>query len=192
MYTVGQIAKKFKISRSTLLYYDSIDLLKPKGRSNSNYRLYSDADVVKMERITLYRETGIPLKLIANILENEHNESIPILENRLYAINKEIQDLRTQQNIILKILESENAIQHSRVITKEQWISLMKSVGLDEGNMREWHVQFERMSPEAHQDFLESLGMKKQEVQLIRAISKISTAKSNKANSADAKSRAAD
>ena len=50
MYTVGQIAKKFKISRSTLLYYDSIDLLKPKGRSDSNYRLYADALVLQAEQ----------------------------------------------------------------------------------------------------------------------------------------------
>lgn len=33
------------------------------------------------------------------------------------------------------------------------------SDGLDDGGMRKWHSEFEQRSPEAHQDFLESLGM---------------------------------
>ncbi len=176
MYTVGEIAKRFGISRSTLLYYDSKDLLKPSERSESNYRLYSDNDIAKMKRIALYREAGISLRLIAIILGKEHNDTIPILENRLFEINKEIQNLRTQQNVILEILKSEKAIRHSRIITKNQWVSLLKSAGLDESNMMQFHVEFERMSPEAHQDFLESLGMQKKEISLIRETSKITTA----------------
>jgi hypothetical protein len=34
--------------------------------------------------------------------------------------------------------------------------------------MKNWHIEFERTSPEAHQDFLESLGIEKDEVAAIR------------------------
>lgn len=56
----------------------------------------------------------------------------------------------------------------------------------------QFHIEFERMSPVAHQDFLESLGMQEKEVSLIREMSKVSTAKTNNANSAEAKSHADD
>ena len=42
--TVGRLARAFGLSRSTLLYYDSIGLLRPTGRSPANYRLYTRAD----------------------------------------------------------------------------------------------------------------------------------------------------
>jgi len=171
MYTVGQIAKKFLISRSTLLYYDSIGLLKPSGRSGANYRLYSEEDLKKMERIALYRETGIPLKIIAGVLEKSDTNT-PILENRLSTINKEIQNLRTQQKIILQLLKSENTEIPSRVITKDQWVSLLKAAGLDEDAMALWHIEFEQLAPEAHQDFLESLGVQESEIKSIRKLSK--------------------
>src|SRR5574344_1987818 len=48
MHTIGQIAKRFALSRSTLLYYDTIGLLSPSGRSQANYRLYTDNDVRRM------------------------------------------------------------------------------------------------------------------------------------------------
>ncbi|MFC1747364.1 MerR family DNA-binding transcriptional regulator [Pseudomonadota bacterium] len=38
MHTIGEVSKRFSISRSTLLYYDAIGLLSPSGRSNANYR----------------------------------------------------------------------------------------------------------------------------------------------------------
>ena len=42
--TITRLAKQFKLSRSTLLYYDRIGLLRPSGRSPSNYRLYTGSD----------------------------------------------------------------------------------------------------------------------------------------------------
>jgi hypothetical protein len=41
MLTIGRLAERFGLSRSTLLYYDSIELLSPSARSDANYRLYS-------------------------------------------------------------------------------------------------------------------------------------------------------
>lgn len=168
MYTIGQIAKKFSLSRSTLLYYDSIGLLTPSGRSKANYRLYSDIDVSKMEKIALFREAGLPLDSIATVLEMKKNELFSTLENQLRRINKEINSLRRQQAVIIKMLSNEDALMHTRIITKKRWISLLRAAGLDEDDMRKWHVEFEKISPEAHQDFLESLGIEEDEIKLIR------------------------
>jgi hypothetical protein len=38
--------------------------------------------------------------------------------------------------------------------------------------MRQWHTHFERTMPEAHRDFLESLGLDAPEVRRIRGWSK--------------------
>jgi DNA-binding transcriptional MerR regulator len=168
MYTIGQVAKKYSLSRSALIYYDSIGVLTPGGRSGSNYRLYSEDDLKKMDRIQLFRSAGLSLESISSLLEKENNELNSILENRLLTINGEIQGLRDQQKVILKILENESLEGNTRVITKETWVAMLKAAGLDEAGMRNWHIAFEKTSPEAHQDFLESIGLENDEILAIR------------------------
>ena len=173
MFTIGQVAKKYGLSRSTLIYYDNIGILTPSGRSESNYRLYSDNDLKKMDRMMLFRSAGLSLDSIPSLLDKKGDDLNSSLELRLSSINNEIQGLRNQQKVILNILENESAVKGSRVITKETWVSLLKAAGLDEDGMKNWHVEFEKTSPEAHQDFLESIGIEKDEITSIREWSKI-------------------
>ncbi len=172
MYTIGEISKRFGLSRSTLLYYDSIGLLSPSGRSGANYRLYSEQDVTRMEKICLYREAGLPLEKIGCLLDDQENSTKRILESQLKAINRQIAALRNQQQVILRLLGSEEALTHSRAMTKERWINLLAATGLSEEDMNRWHAEFEKLFPEAHQDFLESLGINRDEITLIRQYSR--------------------
>jgi DNA-binding transcriptional MerR regulator len=173
MFTIGQVAKKYGLSRSTLIYYDNIGILTPSGRSESNYRLYSDNDLKKMDRMMLFRSAGLSLDSMPSLLDKKGDDLNSSLEHRLSSINSEIQGLRNQQKVILNILENESAVKGSRVITKETWVSLLKAAGLDEDGMKNWHIEFEKTSPEAHQDFLESIGIEKDEIISIRKWSKI-------------------
>ena len=170
MYTIGQLAKRFSLSRSTLLYYDSIGLLSPSGRSDSNYRLYSETDIGRMEKIAQYRETGLSLEAIAKLLYQDESKITAALEARLFQINDDIQNLRVQQNIIISLLKNTSSIKNARALTKEKWVGLLKATGLNDQDMDKWHVEFEKMSPEAHQDFLESLGLEESEIKSIRSI----------------------
>ena len=159
----------YSLSRSALIYYDSIGVLTPSGRSESNYRLYSESDLKKMDRIQLFRSAGLSLDSIELLLEKENSELDSTLEGRLLTINSEIQKLRNQQKVILNILENETLVRDSRLMTKEVWVSILKAAGLDDAGMKNWHIEFERASPEAHQDFLESLGIERDEIDSIRA-----------------------
>ncbi len=167
-YTIGKFAKRFGLSRSTLLYYDTLGLLVPTGRGANGYRLYSDADVRRMEAIQRYRSAGIPLKEIGDLLDEGQGKLAVRLEQRLVDINDEISRLRYQQQVIVALLQSKSLQRRTRVLTKKKWVALLKASGLDEAGMQRWHREFEAMSPEAHQDFLESLGIPTQEIKSIR------------------------
>jgi DNA-binding transcriptional MerR regulator len=172
MYTIGQVAERCALSRSTLIYYDAKGLLKPSGRTNSNYRLYSEDDIEKLERIILFRNAGMPLSAIEGILDKTVDEIETALESRLITINNEIQTLRGQQKVILQIINSQGAIARTRLVTKEKWVAMLRTAGLDDDGMKNWHIEFERSSPEAHQDFLESIGIDSDEIMSIRKWSK--------------------
>ncbi len=67
-YTVGEVAGLSHISVRTLHHYDDIGLLKPSGRSAAGYRLYSGADLRRLQEILFYRELEFGLAEIAQIL----------------------------------------------------------------------------------------------------------------------------
>ena len=167
-YTISEIAGKFGLSRSTLLYYDKIGLLSPKERSGADYRIYTEQDDQLMEEISRLRNAGIPLRTIKKLVAGGASRRAEILHRRLADINDEISRLRQQQSFILNLLNDKKMAGSTRVLTKEQWIKYLRKAGLDEAGMDRWHTEFEMSSPEAHQDFLESLGLPAQEIRLIR------------------------
>ena len=168
MLTIGQVAKKYSLSRSTLIYYDSKGILKPSGRSISNYRLYSENDLKLVERIILFRSAGLSIESIQHILGNKHGQVEIALEKRLSKINKEIQALRTQQNLILQLIGNDRLLTNARIMDKDTWVAVLDKAGLDDNGKRKWHQEFEAIAPEAHQDFLESIGIESEEINSIR------------------------
>lgn len=89
-YTISEIAAKFGLSRSTLLYYDKIGLLSPRERSGADYRIYTDEDYRLMEEIARLRNAGIPLRAIRKLLAGGASRRTEILHRRLADINDEI------------------------------------------------------------------------------------------------------
>ena len=172
MYTIGQLVKEFGSSRSTLLYYDKIGLLKPCGRSKANYRLYTQKDFERMAQISLYKDAGLTLDSIAQVLVCSKNQSSIILEKRLKCLNSEMSSIRQQQQLIIKLLGQNSLLRQSKVMNKQQWVKILKASGMDENAMRQWHIQFEKDLPEAHSDFLESLGIDANEIDQIKRWSK--------------------
>lgn len=172
MLSINQMGKKFNVSRSTLLYYDKVGLLSPSARSSSNYRLYSSNDVLKMKKIMTYRDVGLPLSKIKDILNSNSTNTSDFLEQRLVELNKEISHLRIQQKTIVSLLDSASAIRDARVMTKSNWVDMLKASGMNDDDMHAWHADFERNFPQIHEDFLYSLGCPSEEVKAIRDWSK--------------------
>ena len=169
METVSALSTKSGLSRSALLYYDRLGLLKPLKRSRSGYRLYSAAEVERLEQICLFRQMGIPLKEMKKLLDTPGgNASVEILQRRLRALNREIANLRRQQQCILELLKQKQLQQGVEMINKERWVEIMRAAGLTDQDMQNWHIQFEKMEPESHQEFLESLGIGAAEIKEIR------------------------
>ena len=69
---IGELADRMGVTQRTLRYYESIGLLDPSGRMEGGFRLYSDTDVHRLERIVeLKRLLGVSLSLIKEIVEAE-------------------------------------------------------------------------------------------------------------------------
>jgi len=54
-------------------------------------------------------------------------------------------------------------------VAVEEWVAMFEEVGLDESKRMQWHRLFEARHPDAHQGFMEWLGISPKEIAEIRA-----------------------
>jgi DNA-binding transcriptional MerR regulator len=167
MWTVSKLAARCGLRRGTLLYYESIGLLKPPARSAANYRRYGERDLQRLQQVCAYRHAGLTLDDIRAILERPESDAGAVLKRRLLALDREIETRRAHQRAILKLLKNDS-IGRKKMITKEKWVSIMKASGLTEADMHRWHAEFEKAAPEEHREFLEFLHIPAEEIQTIR------------------------
>ncbi|HMK28136.1 MAG TPA: MerR family transcriptional regulator [Terriglobales bacterium] len=168
MLTVSKLAQRCGLSRTTVLYYESIGLLAPALRSGSNYRTYSEHDLERLRQICAYREAGLKLSDIRSLLDRGNSDATSILRRRLLELDAEIEALREHQRAILRLLQTDESLWRTEVITKDKWVSIMRAAGFTEDDMHRWHKQFERDAPQEHQEFLEFLHIDGNEIRSIR------------------------
>lgn len=168
MYTINKLCEISGLSRSTLLYYDSIGLLKPDERSISNYRLYSDDSVKILDKICIYREAGMRLTEIAQILDSPENQKSEVLERTLSLLNEEARKIREKQNIIIEMLNGKGNLSDDNAGKRRKLIyESLKLIGIDEAATSKLHVYLEKNSPDIHLDFLEAMGFSSEEIDTI-------------------------
>jgi MerR family transcriptional regulator, thiopeptide resistance regulator len=171
MMTVSRLARRCGLSRSTVLYYESIGLLRASARSPGNYREYTDKDVERLRQICAYRHVGLSLADIKSVLGAGSSHAAAVLERRLLELDREIEALREHQRSILKLL-GHKSFRRNQMITKDKWVEIMRGCGFTEPQMHAWHVEFERSAPSEHQEFLEFLHIPADEIKKIREHSK--------------------
>lgn len=169
MPTISALARRFGLSRSTLLYYDRIGLLRPEGRSLSDYRQYGAAEVRRLEQICLYRRAGMPLAQVRRLLDGPGLATAPILEARFRELEGDIQRLRDQQRLLAGLLGNPSLLDGLQAMDKATWVALLRASGFSEADMDRWHIAFEATDPERHRQFLVLLGLSEAEVAQIRA-----------------------
>lgn len=91
--TVHEVVKLTGITARTLHYYDEIGLLKPSIVTETKYRLYTDADLCRLQEILFFREVGFELKEIKNLLNSPNY-------NRSEALEKHLSILEAQRERI--------------------------------------------------------------------------------------------
>ena len=168
MLTISALARRFGLSRSALLHYDRIGLLKPSGRSAKDHRRYSEADATRLEAICTYRKAGIPLEVIRTLLADS-GRLTAILQRRLAELDEEMAALRGQQRLVVGLLREPELLEGLQAMDKATWVALLQASGFTEADMDHWHETFERTAPDRHQRFLAFLGIPSEEIREIRS-----------------------
>ncbi|MGM1047138.1 MAG: MerR family transcriptional regulator [Bacillota bacterium] len=79
-YTIQKLGHLAGISTRTLRYYDEIGILKPARINSSGYRIYGQFEVDQLQQILFYRELGLQLDQIKQIITSPSFDSVHALK----------------------------------------------------------------------------------------------------------------
>ncbi|MGB7606757.1 MAG: MerR family transcriptional regulator [Lutisporaceae bacterium] len=110
-YTVQKLGILAGISTRTLRYYDEIGILKPARINSSGYRIYGQAEVGRLQQILFYRELGVSLDSIKDIV------SAPSFDgaNALREHRERLLEKRTQIDILIANVDKTIAVTEGRI-----------------------------------------------------------------------------
>lgn len=169
MLTITQLARKFSISRATILYYEKKGLLEPSTRTDNGYRWYDINEIKTLKNIIAYRSFGLSVAKLAGLINQKDNAvQEQILSEQFNVIEQEIVTLKMQQKAIVQLLKQPTSLE-KKMVTKKRWVEIMTAAGFSEQDMLNWHKKFESMEPDEHQKFLESLQITAAEIKKIRS-----------------------
>ena len=103
-YTINKLAKLAGISTRALRHYDEMGLLSPVRSSSNGYRMYAQAEIDRLQHILFYRELGVPLDAIKQILQAKDFDGEMALQNHLAQLLAKRKQLDALINNIEKTL----------------------------------------------------------------------------------------
>ncbi|MFI9385431.1 MerR family transcriptional regulator [Kutzneria sp. NPDC052558] len=89
-HTVSAAADLAGVSVRTLHHYDQIGLVRPSSRSPAGYRLYSDEDLRLLQRVVFYRELGLELVEIGDIVADSGTTDADHLQRQRELLTERI------------------------------------------------------------------------------------------------------
>lgn len=115
-YTVNRLAQVSGVSKRTLRYYDEIGLLRPERVNPNGYRIYGQMQVDLLQQILFYRELGLPLEEIREIVKNPGFDREKALEEHLTAL---LQKKRQTEILIYNVRKTLDSMK-GRVIMSDK------------------------------------------------------------------------
>jgi DNA-binding transcriptional MerR regulator len=138
-FLIKEFAEMTKITVRTLHYYDQLGLLKPSYQKANGYRVYTEADLLKLQQIVTLKFMGFSLDQVRELLNSKGYEAVKSLRVQAGAVKDEIARLREASRAIgqvLSLLETEGRINQKKLI------KIMEVIQMGEDIKKTWHEKF--------------------------------------------------
>jgi DNA-binding transcriptional MerR regulator len=143
VYRISELASLVGLSRTTLLYYEKLNLISGK-RLENGYRVYSERDLQRVRLIQHLQSGGLTLAECKSCLESKLDKSA--LKFRYDELEQDIK-------------------------RKQKSLALLSSL-LGENCSKSWHQTLAEVAPDAHIDWLKVQGFDEKQALRIKWLSK--------------------
>jgi DNA-binding transcriptional MerR regulator len=128
-YTVQKLSSLAGVSTRTLRYYDEIGILKPARINSSGYRIYGQAEVDRLQQILFYRELGVSLESIKEIVTAPSFDGAKALRDH----REKLLEKREQLDLLIKNVDKTIALTEGRMnMSNKEKFEGFKKMMIDE------------------------------------------------------------
>jgi ubiquinone/menaquinone biosynthesis C-methylase UbiE/DNA-binding transcriptional MerR regulator len=129
-YTAGLFAKKAGVTIRTIRYYDKKGLLVPSTYTPKGYRLYSEYEFARLQKILTLKFLGFSLEDIKNAILNDREEDF---KQSLGLQKRIIQDRIDHLSLIVKsINETECMLKEGKKLDWGKFVNIIKAVNMED------------------------------------------------------------
>ena len=116
---IGELAEKTGLSLRTIRHYDEVGLLKPTGRTDGGFRLYTQGDLSRLMLIRRMKPLGFPLEEMTDLLR-----VIDTLSDSTATVDPEVR--RELDNFITEA-DKRRAKLHEQLAMADEFLTLLRA-----------------------------------------------------------------
>jgi len=131
-YSIQELGTLAGVSVRTLRLYDERGLLVPKRQENG-YRIYSEADAARLQKILLWRACGMPLARIGELLERRGVDEEEALQEQIALLEERERGVRAARECAERTLEN---MQKGKKMSSEERFHGLKEAAIEENERR--------------------------------------------------------
>ena len=103
--TVGEVSTLLGVSVRALHHWDETGLVHASRRSDAGYRLYSEADIMRIQLVLVYRQTGMCLADIKALLDDTEADAVAHLRRQRDLLQGQVSHLQRMLRSIDTVME---------------------------------------------------------------------------------------
>ena len=103
--TVGEVSTLLGVSVRALHHWDETGLVHPSRRSAAGYRLYCEADIMRIQQVLVYRQTGMNLADIKMVLDEPETDAMTHLRRQRELVQGQISHLQQMLSSIDMVMD---------------------------------------------------------------------------------------
>ena len=132
-YTIKKLAELAGVSTRTLRYYDQIGLLIPNEINKSNYRIYDEKNVNKLQQIMFYRSLDFSLQKIKQLMDDPNFSCLKALQEQQALLQAKQVEIN---NLLANISQTITDFQGEQKMTDTEKFAAFKQAQLEENETK--------------------------------------------------------
>jgi DNA-binding transcriptional MerR regulator len=148
---VGELARRTGLTVRTLHHYDQIGLLKPSLHSDAGYRLYSPADVARLQRVLSLRQLGFSLEQIGDCLDRPGFSPLEVIGLHLAGLREQI---KMQQKLCKRLETLAGQLRSAGKVSADEFLHTISEITMLETLQQKYFTPKQLKSFQAARDRL--------------------------------------
>jgi DNA-binding transcriptional MerR regulator len=133
LWKVGELAERTGLTVRTLHHYDAIGLLRPSGRTGSEHgsghRLYTAADVARLQQVLSLRQLGFALEQIREYLARDDYDPRQVVRLHLARVREQALELKRLEDRLAALAD---ALDKAEIVSADEFLATIEEMTMIE------------------------------------------------------------